>query len=49
MHGLIGQTGNFLGHNNMYAYCGNNSVMRVDPSGYSWLLAVAVYLSFTMW
>ncbi len=33
--GLIGETGKLLSHN-MYAYCGNNPVMRVDPSGYSW-------------
>ena len=35
MDGLIGQTGDILGHN-MYAYCGNHPVMRVDPSGYLW-------------
>jgi uncharacterized protein RhaS with RHS repeats len=31
--GLIGQTGDILGHN-MYAYCQNNPVMMVDSSGY---------------
>jgi hypothetical protein len=32
--GLIGQTGDILGHN-MYAYTQNNPVMMVDPNGYS--------------
>ncbi len=31
--GLIGETGDILGHN-MYAYCRNNPVMYYDPSGY---------------
>ena len=31
--GLIGPQGNLLNHN-MYAYCQNNPVMYVDPSGY---------------
>jgi hypothetical protein len=44
---MIGETGEILSHN-MYAYCLNNPVMMVDPSGYmpSWmkvtLVAVAV-------
>jgi len=33
--GLIGEVGDILGHN-MYAYCGNNPVMRIDPTGYFW-------------
>ncbi len=42
--GLIGQTGDILGHN-MYAYTKNNPVMMVDPSGYapwwSWAISSA--------
>ena len=34
-------TGDFQGFN-LYAYCGNNPVMRVDPNGDAWFLAVAV-------
>ncbi len=34
--GLIGKTGDILGHN-LYSYCQNNPVMMVDSSGYwSW-------------
>ena len=33
-----------LGGLNLYAYCGNNPVMGVDPSGHSFLLALAVLL-----
>ncbi|QVK19273.1 hypothetical protein KHQ81_06130 [Mycoplasmatota bacterium] len=33
--GIIGETGEILSHN-MYAYCANNPVMRIDPSGYLW-------------
>ena len=33
--GLI-STGQGLLGNNMFAYCGNNPVMRIDPSGMSW-------------
>jgi len=29
-------TGQGLLGNNMYAYCGNNPVMRIDPFGYKW-------------
>ena len=35
--GLLGETGNLATHN-MYAYCANNPVMHVDPSGESFLL-----------
>ncbi|QVK19577.1 RHS repeat-associated core domain-containing protein [Mycoplasmatota bacterium] len=35
--GLIGETGDILGHN-MYAYTQNNPVMMVDPSGeFAWV------------
>jgi hypothetical protein len=30
--GLLGETGNLVTHN-MYAYCGNNPVMMIDPDG----------------
>lgn len=33
--GLIGETGDILSHN-MFAYCQNNPVMRVDSNGYLW-------------
>jgi RHS repeat-associated protein len=33
--GLLGPVGNILGHN-MYAYCANNPVMYLDPSGFAW-------------
>ncbi len=38
--GLIGKTGDILGHN-LYSYCQNSPVMMVDPSGYwpKWLKA----------
>ncbi len=32
--GLLGEQGDILGHN-LYAYCQNNPVMYVDPSGYT--------------
>jgi RHS repeat-associated protein len=32
--GILGQTGNILS-TNMYAYCGNNPVMYLDPSGFA--------------
>ena len=35
-------TGQGLIGNNMFAYCGNNPVNRVDPNGEGWLLVVAV-------
>ena len=35
-------TGQGFTGNNMFAYCGNNPVSRVDPSGEGWLLALAI-------
>jgi hypothetical protein len=32
---MLGETGDILS-TNMYAYCVNNPVMNVDPSGFSW-------------
>ena len=29
-----------IGGNNLFSYCSNNSVLRIDPSGKSWLLAI---------
>jgi RHS repeat-associated protein len=37
--GLLGQTGNFQSHN-MYAYCANNPIMMVDPSGFDAVVIV---------
>jgi RHS repeat-associated protein len=37
--GLVGEIGDLLTHN-MYAYCANNPVMNVDPSGEFFQLAV---------
>ncbi|MCD4826725.1 MAG: RHS repeat-associated core domain-containing protein [Acholeplasmataceae bacterium] len=34
--GLLGEQGNIIA-TNMYAYCGNNPIMHVDPSGKSFL------------
>ncbi len=39
--GLLGQTGNILS-TNMYAYCENNPVMYLDPSGESIIFAIAI-------
>ncbi|MBM7868536.1 RHS repeat-associated protein [Clostridium pascui] len=39
--GYLGITGELLSFN-MFAYCSNNPVNRVDPSGQSWLGAAAV-------
>jgi hypothetical protein len=42
--GLFGPIGDILGHN-MYAYCVNNPVMRIDPNGdFWWLIVVAAVL-----
>ena len=42
--GLIGQTGEILGHN-MYAYTQNNPVMYVDPNGEHPILIIIVVAS----
>jgi RHS repeat-associated protein len=39
--GLLGETGNLLTHN-MYAYCANNPVMYIDPSGESFIFALGI-------
>ncbi|MBN2877570.1 MAG: hypothetical protein JXL85_07960, partial [Bacilli bacterium] len=39
--GLLGQSGDILS-TNMYAYCANNPVMYLDPSGESAILAIAI-------
>jgi len=49
--GLLGQVGN-LQSTNMYAYCANNPVMYIDPSGYFVIVddmayAFCVYLLFS--
>lgn len=44
--GYLGTTGELLSFN-MFAYCSNNPVNRVDPSGQSWLGAAAVALGTT--
>lgn len=36
--GIIGQTGELLGHN-LFVYCGNSPVSREDPSGFMWRMA----------
>lgn len=38
---LLGEVGDILGHN-MYAYCQNNPVMYVDPSGYFLVTAIVL-------
>ncbi len=41
-------TGQGIVGNNMYAYCGNNPVMRVDPSGqewWHWAIAAAIVVA----
>ncbi len=35
-------TGQGLTGYNMFAYCGNNPVMRADPNGEGWILAIAL-------
>ena len=35
-------TGQGLTGYNMFAYCGNNPVMRVDPNGEGWILAIVL-------
>ena len=39
--GLLGQMGDILS-TNMYAYCGNNPVMYIDPSGESFIFALGI-------
>ena len=43
-------TGQGLTGNNMFAYCGNNPVNRVDPNGEGWLgvVVLVVFLVFTL-
>ena len=38
---LLGVNGTFIGYN-LYAYCDNNPVMRVDPYGYGPFLAIGI-------
>ena len=38
-------TGQGVLGNNMYAYCGNNPVSRVDPSGQRWITALVVAIA----
>lgn len=42
--GLLGQKGDILS-TNMYAYCANNPVMYIDPSGESFTLVLVILLS----
>ena len=39
--GYVSTGRGILGYN-MFAYCGNNPVMRVDPNGEGWILVVAI-------
>ena len=39
--GLV-STGQGIGGTNMYSYCGNNPVSRADPSGNSFIAALAI-------
>jgi RHS repeat-associated protein len=42
--GLLGETGDILS-TNMYAYCANNPVMYLDPSGESFILIILATIS----
>ncbi len=42
--GLLGETGNLLTHN-MYAYCANNPVMHIDPTGDAFLGVLSTLLT----
>lgn len=39
--GYVSTGQGILGHN-MFAYCGNNPVMRIDPNGEGWILAIVL-------
>ena len=54
-HSIIGALSQSAGEINLYAYCGNNPVMYIDPSGNSFIgvllqvvVSVGAYLSFAL-
>ena len=42
--GIIGANGGILGYN-MFAYCGNNPIVRVDRDGYFWEIVVVLAIA----